>query len=497
MKKINVISLLLSMVLLLQCSVFPAAATETSAAVTEGGVPPLETAVTEPTQPAFGTLCITNGCRTIDGMVPLAGSDRRLDTAQAVFLYETNTKTVIYSYNPDIRLAPGSLVKIVTAIVAIEYCNLDDTVTVVEGIKGRLPVSPLDIDLTSNEEVKVRDLLYALLLVSANDAAVALAEHVAGNRQAYVALMNQWVKSIGCTDTEFSTVHGVDGGLSHTSARDMARIIMVCMKNETFCEIFGAPNHEIPPTNKSDARKFSTTNYLIDQAIVPDFYDNRVTGGIQSYENSSGACLAVTAEYKGMNFIGVVLGGTRTFAENGWSVKSYGNFNEMTELLRFGFDNFKINRILYEGMSLTQFSVAGGESTAVGMAMVNYDTVVPTTVRMENLIMDFTVVDGGLTAPIQEGQLIATVAVKYRNSVVAEAEVYAMGNVKSANNTGVTIRSVAARTDSDDSGILSVIGTICVIVLGLAAGYLAFNAYMRSRIRARRRRRRAARRRNR
>ena len=98
---------------------------------------------------------------------------------------------------------------------------------------------------------------------------------------------------------------------------------------------------------------------------------------------------------------------------------------------------------------------------------------------------------------VSKGDLIATLEVKYLNSVMTEVEVYAMGNVKSADNTGVVIRSTATRSDSDDSGIMSVIGTICVIVLGLAVAYLGFNAYMRSRLRARRKKRRAARRRNR
>ena len=85
--------------------------------------------------------------------------------------------------------------------------------------------------------------------------------------------------------------------------------------------------------------------------------------------------------------------------------------------------------------------------------------------------------------------------IEYRSCVMAEVEIYSMGEVKAANNTGVTIRSTAVRSDSDDSGFLSVLGTICVIVLGLAAAYLAFNSYMRSRMRARRRKRRADRRR--
>ena len=176
---------------------------------------------------------------------------------------------------------------------------------------------------------------------------------------------------------------------------------------------------------------------------------------------------------------------------------NYGNFNEMAELLEYGFSQFKVNRIVYEGMSLNQFVVNGGESFVVGEARIDVDSVVPNSAQMNNLQMNYKIVDGGLRAPIQEGQLIATLEVQYRNSVLTEAEVYAVSSVKSMENSGVSIRSTAVRSDSDESVILSVIGTISVIIIGLAAAYLAFNAYMRSKMRARRKKRRAARRRTR
>ena len=198
-----------------------------------------------------------------------------------------------------------------------------------------------------------------------------------------------------------------------------------------------------------------------------------------------------------MSYVAVVLGAVRTFAENGWMPLNYGNFNEMSELLEFGFSQFKVNRIIYDGMSLNQFVVNGAESYVVGEARVDIDSVVPNSAQMNNLQMNYKIVDGGLRAPIQEGQLIATLEVQYRNSVMAEAEVYAVSAVKSMDNTGVTIRSTAVRSDSDDSGILSVIGTISIIIIGLAAAYLGFNAYMRSKMRARRKKRRTARRRTR
>ena len=147
-------------------------------------------------------------------------------------------------------------------------------------------------------------------------------------------------------------------------------------------------------------------------------------------------------------------------------------------------------------MALSTFKVNGGECNAVGQANVNVDTVVPVNAQMKNIQMNYKAVDGGLTAPIKKDQMIATLEVVYRTSVLTEVEVYAMSDVRRADKTGVTIRSAAVEGNKGTPGFLSALGTICVIVLGVAIAYLAFNAYMRNRIRARRRKRRAQRRRN-
>lgn len=499
MKKFKYLSLILCLSLFLQCIFLPVHATETT-----GSQLPAETAapadiIPQATEaPAFGTVCIQNGCRTIEGMVPLGGSDRRLESAQGAFLYEMNTDTVVYSYNPDLKLHPGHLTKIVLAMVVLENCDMDEVVTVTDGIQSYIPFGASHVEpegLKSLEHLTVGDLLYALILTQANDAAVALAHHVAGTTDAFLTLMNNRVKQLGCVNTEFGNVSGLYTMESYSTGRDMAKIVREAIKNEDFVEIFGTREYTIPATDMVGEREFVTTNHLINDTSIEDFVDGRVTGGIQSYNDQTLASIACTAESNGMKYIAVVLGAIRVYEDGSWRIKNYGNFNDVTTLLQYGFDNFKVNRIIYDGMSLSQFKVAGGESNAVGQATVNIDSVVPINAQMENLYMTFNAVDGGLTAPIAKDQLIATMSIAYRNSVLAEAEVYAMGDVKAINDTGVTIRSTAARSDADASGALSVIGTICVIILGLAAAYLAFNAYMRSRIRAQRRRRRQNRRR--
>lgn len=499
MKKINYISILLCVSLLLQCFLLPVCATAVEDAdMTEGGFFAAEAEIPPATEaPAFGTVCIQRGCRTINGQIPLAGSDPRLATAQSVFLYEETTDTVIYAYNPDAQVHPGSLAKILLAMIVLENCEMEDKVTVTEGIQAYIPAGAHNIQLKSNEVLSVGDLLHAVILQNANDAAVALAHYVAGTTGDFLQLMNNRAKQLGCSNTEFGNISGLYTAQSYSTGRDMAKILREAMKDENFREIMKTAEYTIAETEMMKERKFNTQNYLISDRDIQDFYNNRVTGGMQSYHEDTGASIACTAEFKGMTYIAVVLGAVRTFAENGWQPLNYGNFNEISELLDYGFDYFKVNRIIYEGMSLNQFVVNGGESYVVGEARVDIDSVVPNSAHMNNLQMNYKIVDGGLRAPIKEGQLIATLEVQYRNSVMAEAEVFAVSDVKAMDDTGVTIRSTAVRSDSDASGVLSVIGTISIIIIGLAAAYLAFNAYMRSRMRARRKKRRAARRRTR
>ena len=493
MKKLRLLSLLLCAALLCQMAI-PASAAETGASAQE----------TQPTeqqaaQIPFGRVCIDNGCRTLNGMRPLAGSDSRLDTALAAFAFETTTETVIYSYNPDTKLPTGTLAKMVTALVAIENSNLDDIVTCSDGIQSKVPGSSQKMkpNLKSGEQMTVRDLLHGLLMISANDAAVALAEHVAGTTDRFKEMMNDRVKQMGCVSTEFGNISGLDTATSYTTAREMVKITMEVTKNETFAEIFKTATYDIPATNLvTEVRKLKTLNFLVDNHNIAQFMSSRYTGGLPSYTDNSGASIACTAEHNNMRVVFVVLGATRKWNEKG-SVEYYGNFEEVTELANYVFNNYKVNRIIYDGMAVNQWPVSGGECQVVGQSFTDVDTVVPAGVQMKNYVMNYTVEGGGMTAPIKKDDKIATLEVWYQNSCVTEVELYAMSDVRATGDTGVSVRSNGEKGGASASGVLSTIGTICVIGLGLVGAYLAFNSFMRSRIRAQRRRRRAERRRSR
>lgn len=509
MKKFSCLSLFLCTVLLLQCLAVPvsAAATPdtTPISTTEAAEAPDTTQASQPADIPFGQVSILNGCRTIEGISPLAGSERRLETAMAAFIYEVNTDTVIYSYNPDAKLSPGTLAKMILGLLVVEKCTMEEMVTCQPGIQSKIPGTSQSFGLKSEEQLTVEDLLHCMLLQGANDAAVALAEHIAGSRDGCVEMMNQRVRQIGCTGTEFGNISGLDTATSYTTARDMAKIMRVVMQNENLMKVLSALSYTVDATNLVDKeRGFRTQNYMIDDHNVAKYYDKRVKGGLASYSDASGANIVCVAEDKeaekgGMKLICVVLGALREFNDKPgmtWQVIRYGNFDEMVDLIEYAYGSFKVSRIVYEGQAMNQFPVVGGESQAIGEPDVNIDTVLPSPVQMDNMDIRYTAVETGLAAPIAQGDKIATVQLWYRNSCVAEAELFSQGNVKAADNTGVEFLNESLGENDGVSGIFGFLGTVAGLAIGVFALYVAYNTYRRARRQAQRRRRRAERRRS-
>ena len=221
MKKMKWLSILLSVVLAAQCFALPGQALEGLETVPVTDPTGSSEEFTAPAKTPFGSVCIMEGCRTIEGMVPLAGSERRVPTAQSVFVYETTTNTVIYANNPDLSVNPGTLTKLVTALVAIENCDLNEVVTCPEGIQSKIPYGSKSSKLKSGEQLTLEELLYLMILDSANDAAVAIAEHVGGTTTRFKEMMNERVAKMGCTATNFGNISGLTTAPNHPKIRNL------------------------------------------------------------------------------------------------------------------------------------------------------------------------------------------------------------------------------------------------------------------------------------
>ncbi len=499
MKKYRVFWLVLSLILCLQCLVFPVGATQTETQATETQATQPELSEESKEKVVYSDAAVLSGCRTIDGQYPLAGSDRMVETAQAAFVYERNTNTIIYAYNADIRLAPGSLSKIVTAMIALQQGNLDDIITVSTRNISQLPHGSITAELKEGEQVTLKDVLYCLILKSANDAALIIAEYIIGNEIAFVELMNEWVKNVGCDNTYFTNCHGLEDTRQYTTARDMAKIIQEACRYETFRELFGAKTYKLGPTNKDEEEEtLESGNYLRYERYLPQFHDERVTGGMTSYISpESGASVAFTAEDNDMSLIFVVLSAQRRYREGStWRVQYYGNYEEAQDLISYTFNGFRIKRLLYDDQAMRQFTVNNGDSDVVGCVKTVQDSVLPIEARMSNLTPRYSISDGGLNAPLAKGQRIGSVQIWYNSSCIVETDLFAAAAVKDKWNSGLTIYG-ATRDDSDVWEVLSFLGVLVLIVLVPFAAYLGYNALRRSRARARRRRRRSYRRRSR
>lgn len=486
MKKLSPLCLLLCLVMLVQMLCLPVFATETQATETQATEQEEIVKTSVPDVP-YGGAVISHGCRTLDGQVPLGGDEKLLETAQAVFVYEKTTGTIIYNYNEDTTLYPGALTKIMTAIVAIENAELTDQVTISTSSYTTI-AGTRNCSLKHGEVMTMDDLLHCMIMNLANDAAVSIAEYVAGNETAFVKLMNDKAQAIGCTDTVFLNCHGLDVSGQYTTARDMARIVQYAMKNITFRELFGCQSYTVPATNRSESRDLISLNYLLEGTAVDKFHYDGVTGGLGTYASGSGASIVCTAEKDGMSVICVLLGAKRTYS--GSKVQYYGNYEEIWDLLDYSLEKFKICRLLHSGQSMSQFSVANGENQVVGMANTDMDAILPVDVNLEDLTLKYSVEGGGLTAPIEQGQQVSTLQIWYQNSCVAESELYAMSAVRSVEDSQLKIQNKASRDDSNLTGFLSFVGVVFLGIVALGIVYIIVRNVRYSIARKRRRRRR-------
>lgn len=411
---------------------------------------------------------VTKGSKSVDGAVPVLGNQQLIENAQAVVLYELNTQTLMYTWNPDTRVFPSSLVKIMTAMLVLEHSKLSDEVTVKQEVLDTVPYDALVIDLVAGERMNVETLLYSMMVSSANDAAAVLADYVAGSQELFVQMMNAKAAELGCRDTNFTNVHGLHNEQQYTTARDLARILAAAMEIEEFRSAFGAKNYEVPATNKAKERKFNSSNFLMNTETVEIYYDERVTGGRTGITEDGFRCLAASAASNGMELISIVMGSESTFEEDGYTTRSYGSFGETKQLLDLGFQGFRGVQVLYAGQVLRSYTVDGKQLT-VGTKRAA-SAILPEDISSENLSYEYVNYDAELTAPINKGDKISCVRIWNGRVCVAQADLYAMHDIKVPENT-VHTQTPDTETDGDTGKVIVtvIIVILCIGALALAA----------------------------
>lgn len=229
-------------------------------------------------------------------------------TSTAAVVMEESTDTILYAKNMDTPLYPASAVKIMTVLLALENSNEEDQVVMTAtGVSG-VTDGGANISAQLDESFSMEQCLYAIMLASANDIALQVAEHIGGSVEAFVEKMNARAAELGCTNTVFTNPTGLPDENQHTTAHDMALIMKAAMGNETFRSLSRTTSYTIPATNVSSGERVLTSRFsMIDPAS--DAYYDGCLGGKEGFTEASGSTLVCAAERNGMTLISVVLQG--------------------------------------------------------------------------------------------------------------------------------------------------------------------------------------------
>ena len=324
-------------------------------------------------------------------------------TGEAAILIDYDTKAILYEKNMNEQLYPASTTKMITAILAIERGNLDDIITIDQEVVSLTKGS--HIALEPGEKLTLRELLYALLVQSANDSAFAIGKYVSGSINGFVNLMNEKAKEIGAINTNFVNPNGLHVDDHVSTAYDLAMIAQYAMQNDIFREYVNTVSHTIEPTNiKTEARYLKSTNKLLysnelinlDGKNVPIKYKN-ASGVKTGYTSQAQNCLVSYVEENNQRLIAVVL-------------KSSGNdvYSDTHRLLDYGFNNFRNTPIGYVNEFVDNVKISKGLQPVVA-GILDKSFVYPLlNGNIENVERKI-VYNDDLVAPIKKGDVLGKV----------------------------------------------------------------------------------------
>lgn len=336
--------------------------------------------------------------------------------ATSAVLVDSASGRVLYEKEAKAKCYPASTTKIMTGLLALENLNLGDAVTA--------SATAVDVDrdgsnmgILEGEILTVEQLLYGLMVHSANDAANVLAEAVSGSLSAFVEKMNTRAAELGMENTHFANPHGYHDDNHYTSAYDLYLLAKVAMQNEVFAKIVGTPTYEIPPTNRyKETRSLSNNNALINPMKGRKYLYSAATGVKTGHTSKAGNCLVSSAEKNGSSFLCVVLNAPN---ENGTNY----SFADTISLLDYGFQNFKTQTIsdTEEILATKEVKWAAGNAQAVLTAKEPFTALLPADFDKASLEKTLTV-EEGIKAPLAEGETVGKITYTYDGTVIGETE---------------------------------------------------------------------------
>ena len=354
--------------------------------------------------------------------------------AKAALLVDANTGTVVYAKGEHEELYPASLTKIMTALLTLEAIDagklsmdqdLTATATALEGLSSDGSSAGIKV----GETMSVRNLLYCMLVVSANEACDILAEAVSGSVSAFVAAMNAKAADLGCENTHFVNPNGLHDPQHYTSAWDMYLITKAAMEYPDFMTICDTAAYTVPATNLNAERKLYTTNHLLSNWRVIGYRNTEAHGIKTGTTDAAGHCLVSSAMRGSLHFISVILGADRV-VENG--VGNIRSFSETTRMFNYGFDNFTYKTIVEEKEVIQEVPVSLSKMDHVTVHPAkDIEVLLPKVLGAGDLERTITL-EEPVEAPVEKGQKLGTMTLSYDGVTYATVDLLASFDVEAS-----------------------------------------------------------------
>lgn len=335
-------------------------------------------------------------------------------------LIDYETGKILYGKNIDEKIYPASTTKIMTAILVIENCDLNDLVTISESAINSVEYGYVTGNLKAGESFTVDQMLHVLLVASANDAACALAEHVSGSTESFVQLMNDKAIDLGCKNTHFVNPNGIQNENHYSTAYDLSLIAKYAMANSTFRNLVTFTSYKLPTTElySIDNRFFSTTNEM----IMPynNYYYQYANGIKTGYTSMAGYCLVGSAKKNDFMLISVVVGSPTN------AIK----YSDTKSLFEYGYDNFEIKQIASKNSAVQTISVKHGTNNTKTINALLEDNIYAVVGKTStDVFYPEITLNSNLKAPISQGDIIG-IATYNINGITITSNLLASSNVK-------------------------------------------------------------------
>lgn len=353
-----------------------------------------------------------------------ADSDNLKTYCPSCILIEANTGKILYEKNSNDVRFPASTTKIMTAILTVENCNLDDVATVSHNAVYSIPYDYTHASLKEGEELTIEQLLYALMIPSANDAAIVLAEHISGSVEEFAKLMNKRAEELGCKNTHFVNPNGIHSKDHTSTSYDLALMGKFAMQNSIIRKIVSTTQFTLPATNKYSKtdRIFNNSNDLLN--TYSRYYYEGTTGVKTGYTGEAGNCIIASTKKNDFEVILVVLGGEST--NTGLSQR----YLDCKTLFDYAFNNYSLKTLNEKNAVLKQITVRGATEETQNLNVLIKDKIEifsENSADLSSLEPEITL-DENLMAPISANSAIGKITYNYdgqtySSDLIAETQV--------------------------------------------------------------------------